>query len=118
LSNFLLQDCDAASTVESAPSVNNTRCGTESWFTQRTVDPTFTLILEGSNAKFLIRIVLSDTEEVVRGTGIVVTVSCTVVGKGVIAVAGGWAGGTVWVHPQTHTRRMVMVRRTKPFFID
>jgi hypothetical protein len=76
------------------------------------------VILAESNAKFFIRIVLADTELVVCGTGMVVIVSCCVVCRGVVTVAGGWTGGAVWVHPQTPTRIMVMARRMRPFFID
>jgi len=104
--------------VESAPSVNNILCGTESLFSQRTVDPTFTVILAGSNTKFFIRIVFADTKGVVCGTGIVVTVGSCVVCGGVVTVAGGRTGGDVWVHPQIPTSMMVIARRMKPLFID
>ena len=79
--------------VESAPSVNNILCGTESWFTQRTVDPTFTVMLAGSNAKFFMGIVLADTEVVVCGAGMVVTVGSCVVCRGAGTVAGGRTDG-------------------------
>lgn len=102
--------------VESAPSVNNILCGTDPWFTQRTVDPTFTVILAGSNTKFFIRIVLADTAGVVCGTGMVVTVGSCVVCRGVVTVAGG--RGAVWVHPQTPTSMIVIVKRMIPLFID
>ena len=118
MSNLLLQDCEGASIFESAPSGNNILCGTESWFTQRTVDPRFTVILLGSKAKFVILIVFADTELVVCGTGMVVAASCWVVCRVVVTGVGGWTGGAVWVHPQTPAMMMIMARSMKPFFID
>ena len=104
--------------VESAPSVNNILCGTESWFTQRTVDPTFTVMLGGSNAKFFMGIVLADTEVVVCGAGRVVTVGNCVVCRGEGTVVGGMTDGAVWVHPHAPTSMRVTTRRMKPLFID
>jgi hypothetical protein len=104
--------------VESAPSVNNILCGTESWFTQRTVDPTLTVMLAGSNAKFFMGIVLSDTEVVVCGAGMVVTVINCVVCTGAGTVAGGRTDGAVWVHPHAPTSMRVTTRRMKLLFID
>jgi hypothetical protein len=104
--------------VESAPSVNSILCGTESWFTQRTVDPTFTVMLAGSNAKFFMGIVLADTDVVVCGAGMVVTVGNCVVCRGAGTVVGGRTDGAVWVHPHAQTSMRVTTRRMKPLFID
>jgi len=48
------------------------RCGLESLFSQRTMDPAFTVIVCGVNAKFLIVMVFSDTDAWLIGVGTVV----------------------------------------------
>ena len=90
----------------------------ESAFTHLTVEPDFTVMLTGSNPLLLILMVLSDTEVVVCGTGMVVTVSCCVVCGSVVMVAVGCTGVDDWVHPQAITRIAVIARRTRPFFIN
>jgi len=63
--------------------------------------------------------VLSDTDGVFCGVGIVVTVGITVVGGSVVMVVKGWGGGVDdWVHPLEITRIAVMARRTRHFFIN
>ena len=99
-------------------------------FTHRTVDPTGTVILAGSNPFLLIRMVLADTEFWIVGDtvpvvriawGVATTVASvgvvtelgTVVVAGVIAACAG-AG---WVQPQTSIRSTATVKITTLLFI-
>jgi hypothetical protein len=55
---------------------------TESWFSHRTIDPAFTVMVGGSNAKFFITIVFADTDARLIGVG------TDVMGVWVVAVGG------------------------------
>ena len=50
-------------------SVKMIRCGLESLFSQRTIDPVFTVKVWGVNAKFLIVMVFPDTDAWLIGVG-------------------------------------------------
>jgi hypothetical protein len=61
--------------------------------------------------------VFSDTDGVFCRGGIVVTIGIPVVSGSVVMVVVGWGGVGDWVHPEAITRRAVMMRRKKTFFI-
>lgn len=62
--------------------------------------------------------VLSDTEEEIWGTGVLITVRGSERGVGEVVVAAGWEGVDGWVHPQTIMKKSARVVRRRIRFID